>query len=90
MMKIITLPIVWSVFKKTAKTHILPPKFKASSETGSRIASLPLKNCPKDSLQNSELQLTSITATPARKNRLVAQWQTIDGKLICHWLRTTV
>lgn len=89
-MKVVTLPIVWSVFKKTAKTHILPSQFKASLETRSRIASLSLKNCPKESLQNSELELTSTTVTPVRKDRLVAQWQTIDGKLICHWVTTTV
>lgn len=40
-------------------------------------------------LQNSELELGSTTKVdPAPKNRLVAQWQMIDGKLICHWVKT--
>jgi hypothetical protein len=84
-MKVVTLPIIWTVFRKTAKTRVLPSTIKASLET-SRVLSSPLENCPKYSLQDSELEFAStMTVTPAPKTQLVARWQKIDGRLICQW-----
>jgi hypothetical protein len=35
--------------------------------------------------QRSELTSTLTTTNPTQTNRLEAQWQTIDGKLVCQW-----